>query len=112
MQENNFNLRLYCLLDKYFTDDFGVSCVCFDKDGNVDTISIDRLSNVTVNSATWTYHASITRWDDGTWEVSEQFKGEGEDELWIYGYYKRFADACKCIATGKFKRMKPIEIYY
>ena len=113
MKKKAWNWKLYAVLDAYFdeeSDDYGIK-VLFDEKGNAELFEVCKLSNVTQNGATWTHYANIQLADDGTWEVNEQFKGKNEDEMWVYAYYKRFADACKCIATGKFKKMKPIKIY-
>ncbi len=110
MKKKAFNWKIDGILNKYFDDTFGADVLC-DMNGNVDTIEICKLSDVSVNSETWTHYANIVLWDDGTWEVNSQFNGEREDEMWVYVYYKRFADACKCVANGKFENMKPIKIY-
>lgn len=110
MKKKAFNWKIYGILEKYFGDGFGAS-VLFDENGNVENIEICKLSDVTVNGATWTHYANIALWDDGTWEINSQFNGEREDEMWVFGYYKRFANACKCVANGKFENMKPIKIY-
>lgn len=108
------NFKYDAVLSAYFDDEkikYGLN-VLFDEKGDVELIEVCKLFNITQNGETWTHYANIQRKDDdGTWEVNEQFKGQNEDEMWVYAYYKRFADACKCVATGKFKKMKPIKIY-
>ena len=112
MKTKASNKKLDVVLQKHFPQNnkWGAN-VLFDEDGYIDTIEICKLSDVTLKGATWTHYATISLYDDGTWEVFSQFNGTMEDELWVFAYYKRFADACKCIANGKFKTMKPIKTY-
>lgn len=111
MLSNKHNLKYDAVLSAYFDKDkFGVN-VFFNFDDNADMFEICLLSDVTLNSATWTHYAHITLCENGTYEVCSQFNGEKENELWVYAYYKRFADACRCVANGKFKKMKPIKKY-
>lgn len=105
------NKKLDVILQKHFPQNKWGANVLFDEDGYIDTIEICKLSDVTLKGATWTHYATISLYDDGTWEVFSQFNGATEDELWVFAYYKRFADACKCVANGKFKTMKPIKTY-
>ena len=102
------------LLQKHFpTKEWGCD-IDFEND-KVCRIGIDKVvCNGTGrhhDGQTWTHYANIQLWDDGTWEVNSQFMGEKEDEMWVYAYYKRLADAVKCVATGKFETMKPIKVY-
>ena len=43
--------------------------------------------------------------------MNEQFKGENEREMWIYGYFKTFGAAVRNLATKGTKGRKPIKIY-
>lgn len=99
-------------LQHYFpnNDEWGV-CVYFTREKDVDFMEICKLSNVSVNGATWTHYANIQRADSGRWEVNTQFNGEKEDEMWIFAYYKHFRVACHCIASNGFKTRKPKYIY-
>lgn len=111
MTSKMHNLKFDAVLKAYFDDDrFGINAF-FNYDDNADMFEVCLLGGITLNSATWEHYAHITLCDDGRWEVCSQFNGENEDELWVYAYYKRFADACRCVATGKFEKMKPIKKY-
>jgi len=99
-------------LQKYFPDsDKWGACVYFTRDKTVDFVEINTLTNSSINGATWTHFCNIQNTGEGTWEVNTQFNGKDENELWVFKYYSRFADACRCIANGKFKTMKPIKIF-
>lgn len=112
MLQNANNKKLNDILEKYFGDNkkWGAN-VLFDEHYNADVIEICKLTDVSINGSTWTHYAHITRCGGKGWEVSSQFNGKDEDELWVYAYYKRFADACRCVSAGKFSKMKPIKIY-
>lgn len=102
------------VLQKHFPDSKAWGCsVFFDEYKNVELIEICKLTchDMRGDSVTWTFYAQLQKMDDGKWEVNELFKGEKEDEMWIYGYYTRFADAVRCVASGKFRKMKPIKKY-
>lgn len=113
MKAKGFNWKLDGFLQKYFpeNDKWG-ACVYFDKDENLDFVEINKLSEVTQHGATWTHYATIG-WSSerGKWEVYTQFNGKNEDELWVFGYYSRFADACRCVSTGAFRKLTPILKY-
>lgn len=103
-------------LQKYFpTNDFGVSLVLDNLAGDVDLVSIDKVvrngEGKHHDNETWTHYANLQRTDDGTWELNEQFKGENEQEMWIYGYFKTFGAAVRNLATKGTKDRKPIKIY-
>ena len=100
------------VLQKYFPDNnkCGI-CVLFDEDKQPETIEVCQLICATQNSATWRHYANIAKYDDGTWEVNTQFNGKGENEMWVFGYWKRFANAVRVVALGNFKKMKPLKIY-
>lgn len=75
-------------------------------------VTIYDLSNVTINSTTWTHCANI-QWleKEMKWEVNTQFNGEKEDEMWVYRTFTRFADACRYVARKQYLKDKPIAIY-
>ena len=99
-------------LQKYFpTNDFGVSLVLDNLAGDIDLVTIDRCEGSVTGKTTWTHYANLQRTDDGTWELNEQFKGENEQEMWIYGYFKTFGAAVRNLATKGTKDRKPIKIY-
>lgn len=110
MLANESNKKLDDVLNRYFADitKWG-ACVLFEH-GNVETIEINKLSDVTQKGETWTHYASIGKCSDGTFEVYSQFNGEKENELWVLGYYKNFGDAVRRIALG-IEKLKPIKIY-
>lgn len=92
------------------------ACVNFNIDGSVDFIEICKLSDVTHKSSTWMHYATIGRYSSNDenngkfWEVYSQFNGKAGDELWIFGYYKNFGDACRRVRLG-IEKLKPIKIY-
>jgi len=97
-------------LQKYFpTNDFGVSCVLDNLKCEIDLITIDRCNGSVTGKTTWTHYANIQRTGDNTWELNEQFKGENEQEMWVYGYYKSFATAVRNLAMKGTKNRKPIK---
>ena len=59
----------------------------------------------------WTHYANLALCGDGKWEVNEQFKGEKENEMWVYGTYKSFGAAVRNLATIGTKNRKPVEIF-
>lgn len=117
MKAKGFNWKLDGILQKYFpeNDKWGAD-VCFDKDKNLDFVEINKISEVTQNSETWTHYATIGLYksnDDNNkqyWEVYSQFNGKSDDELWVFGYYKNFGDACRRVRLG-IEKLKPIKIY-
>ena len=99
-------------LQKYFPDsDKWGACVYFTRDKTVDFVEINTLTNSSINGATWTHFCNIQNTGEGTWEVNTQFNGKLEDEMWIYGYYKSFANAVRNLATKGTKDRKPIKIW-
>ena len=98
-------------LQKYFSDGkkWG-ACILFNENGKVENIEISKLTDVTQNHETWNHYANILLWDDGTWEVNSQFNGKNEDEMWIFGYYKRFADAVRRVQLG-IENLKVLKVY-
>lgn len=99
-------------LQKHFPDNNKWGAVVFETlEHEFDFVEICTLSNVSINSATWTHFATIESCSDGTYEVFSQFNGENEDELWVHRYFQRFGDACRYVASGKFKKEKPLKIY-
>jgi len=123
MLSNPCNKKLDAVLQKNFpeNDKWGVN-VLFDNVKNADTIEICRLSDYKVigrvagssgrESETWTHYATIG-WssEHGKWEVYTQFNGKDKNELWVFKYYSRFADACRCVSTGAFRKLTPILKY-
>lgn len=104
--------NMQATLQKYFpTNDFGVSLVLDNLAGDIDVVTIDRCDGSVIGKSTWTHYANLQRIDDGTWELNEQFKGENEREMWIYGYFKTFGAAVRNLATKGTKDRKPINIY-
>lgn len=117
MKAKGFNWKLDGVLQKYFpeNDKWGAD-VCFDKDNNLDFVEINKLSEVTQNSETWMHYATIGLYKSTDAnnkqyrEVYSQFNGKNEDELWVFGYYKNFGDACRRVRLG-IEKLKPIKIY-
>ena len=111
MLSNPCNKRLDAVLQKNFpeNDKWG-ACVYFDEDKNVDFVEINKLSDFTQHGETWTHYATIGKYDDGTWEVYSQFNGKNENELWVFGYYKNFGDACRRVRLG-IEKLTPIKKY-
>ena len=118
MLSNPCNKKLDAVLQKNFpeNDKWG-ACIIFDQRGFADTIEINKLSEVTQNGETWTHYATIGLYkshqesEDEYWEVYSQFNGKDENELWVFKYYSRFADACRCVSTGAFRKLTPILKY-
>ncbi len=99
------------ILQKYFpTSNFGVSLVLDNLAGEIDLVTIDTCVGDVKGETEWTHYANIQRCDKG-WELNEQFKGENEKEMWIYGYFKTFGACVRNLATKGTKDRKPIEIY-
>ena len=111
MLSNPCNKKLDAVLQKNFpeNDKWG-ACIIFDERGFADTIEINKLSEVTQKGETWTHYATIGKYDDGTWEVYSQFNGKNENELWVFGYYKNFGDACHRVRLG-IEKLKTITKY-
>ena len=103
--------RWDAILQKTFPDSTKWGAAVYFYDGKLELIEINKISDYSVNKSTWTHYAQILFTDDNTWEVHQLFKGEKENEMWIYCYYKKFADAAKLIASGRLDNMKPIKIY-
>lgn len=101
-------------LQKYFPDnDKWGACAYFDSQKNFEFVEICTLTKITTNKTKWTHLATIAKCDDGTFEVFSQFNGKNENELWVFGDYKRFKGACHCVASKTFqdKTRKPIKIF-
>lgn len=117
MLANESNKKLDDVLNKYFADrtKWG-ACVLFDEHCKVDTIEINKLSEVTQKGETWTHYATIGLYkshqesEDEYWEVYSQFNGKNEDELWIFAYYDKFGDAVRRVKLG-IEKLKPIKKY-
>ena len=111
MLSNPCNKKLDAVLQKNFPENnkWG-ACIIFDEMGFADTIEINKLSEVTQKGETWTHYATIGKHDDGTWEVYSQFNGKNENELWVFGYYKNFGDACRRVRLG-IEKLTPIKKY-
>lgn len=121
MKKKAFNWKIDGVLERYFSDKskWGANVVLFDKHGNVDTIELCKLSNVTAKGATWTHYATIgvykskkgfTTNGQTYWELYSQFNGVNGDELWVLAYYKNFGDAARRVAMG-IEKLKPIKVY-
>ena len=103
--------KIDAILQKYFpTIDFGVTSVGTDREGNLIHITIDRCEGNPIGKTTWTHYANISNYND-KWEVNTQFNGNEKNEMWIYKYFVRFTDAVRYVASGKFKKERPIKIY-
>ena len=111
MISNPCNKKLDAVLQKNFpeNDKWG-ACVYFDKYNNLDFVEINKLSDVTQHGAMWTHYATIGKYDVCTWELYSQFNGKNENELWVFGYYKNFGDACRRVILG-IEKLKPIKKY-
>lgn len=111
------NLKLDIVLQKYFPSnrEWGAN-VFFDENGDIGFIEICKLTDVTLNSETWSHYATIGVYKSSNgdkerfWELYSQFNGKKEDELWILGYYKNFGDAVRRVFKG-IENLKPIKIY-
>lgn len=102
------------ILQQYFSGtNFGVSCVLDDLAGNIDVVCIDTVEGDVKGKQTWTHYANIQRTDSGTWELNEQFKGDDEREMWIYGTFHSFRGAVRnlSIKGTSLNGRKPKEIY-
>lgn len=111
MLSNPCNKKLDAVLQKNFpeNDKWG-ACVYFEEDDvTIGFIEICKLTDASINGATWTHYCHIGRYDD-VWELYSQFNGKNEDELWIFAYYKKFGDACRRVRLG-IDKLKPIKIY-
>lgn len=94
------------ILQRYFKgNEYGANI--FVDNGRVENIEICKVSSDNM----WTHHANICLYDDDIWEVNTQFNGEKENEMWVYKYFTRLGDACRFVLNGKFKGMKPINVY-
>lgn len=99
-------------LQRYFPgNNFGVSNAWCNEDGKVEHITIDKCSGNPIGIVLWTHYANIEYLYNKGWEVNTQFNGENKDEMWIYKYFSRFADAVRFVASGKIEKSHPIEIY-
>lgn len=115
--QNAQNKKLDEVLQKYFpeNDKWGAD-VLFDDRGDVETIEICKLTDATVNGATWTHYACIGVYrsndanDKNYWELYSLSNGKNEDELWILSYYKKFGDAVRRVKLG-IEKLKPIAKY-
>lgn len=111
------NKKLDEVLQRYFpeNDKWGAD-VLFDEQGDVENIEICKLTDATVNGATWTHYACIGVYrsndanDKNYWELYSSFNGKNEDELWIFHYYKKFGDAVRRVKLG-IEKLKPIWKY-
>lgn len=103
------------VLQKYFPEKTWGAIPLINKDGVVELITIDKVvytgGGRHGDETMWTHYANIQLYDGDVWELNEQFKGKDEDEMWIYGYYKYFANAVRNLATKGTKDRKPIKIW-
>ena len=110
--ENALPQEMREVLEKYFpTNDYGVGLVANNAKEDIDLISIDRCKDECDGGTTWTHYANLQRTDKNGWEINEQFKGDREDEMWIYGIYSSFGRAVRNLATQGTANRKPIQIY-
>lgn len=104
--------REWFVLNYFLEDDkWGIGAIFVE--GELDCISVYKVYAVG-SSLNWEHYANIQRtYRDGLlfWELNTQFNGEGENEMWIYGYYKRFSDIVRAIAKESFKGKKPMVKY-
>lgn len=89
------------VLQKTFpeNDKWGASILFTNSGHAIDLVEICSLSEVTLNKAKWTHYAQIIAMANGEWEVSRRFMGDNEDEMWIYGTFKRFSNAVKFVSS-------------
>lgn len=106
---DNTPVNIDALLHKYFPENTWGVCANVDIKHNYQNYEICKLTHEG-KSTTWTHYAHIMLYDTGEWEVNSQFKGEGGNEMWIYGYYKNFANACKRVHMG-IEELKPVIVY-
>ena len=103
------------VLQKYFPEKTWGAIPLINKDGVVELVTIDKVEYTGGgrhgDETKWTHYANIQLYDGDVWELNEQFKGKNEDEMWIYGYYKSFANAVRNLATKGTKDRKPIKIW-
>lgn len=103
------------VLQFYFPDRTWGAIPLVNSEGVVELITIDKVTYTGGgrhgDESVWTHFANIQNTGDGWWEVNTQFMGDGHDEMWVYAYYRRFADAVKFVASGKFMKKKPIKKY-
>lgn len=103
------------VLQKYFPEKIWGAIPLINVRGNVDLVTIDKVEYTGGgkhhDESEWTHYANLERTDNGTWELNEQFKGENEQEMWIYGYFKTFGSAVRNLATKGTKDRKPIKIF-
>ena len=101
-------------LQKYFPEKtWGATSLV--TNGEVELVTIEKVvytgGGRHGDEMIWTHYANLQRTDDDMWELNEQFKGENEQEMWIYGYFKTFGAAVRNLATKGTKDRKPIKIY-
>ena len=103
------------VLQKYFPEKTWGAIPLINERGEVELVTIDKVEYTGGGrhgeEMTWTHYANLQRTDEGTWELNEQFKGENEQEMWIYGNFKTFGAAVRNLATKGTKDRKPIKIY-
>ena len=101
------------VLQRYFPENtWGASVLMCN--GVVDVVTIYRvkITGKTKYGGTemeWTHYANI-QYLGRDWEINEQFMGEKENEMWVYGTYKSFGGAVRGLATkgNSEKNRKPI----
>lgn len=103
------------VLQKYFPEKTWGAIPLINERGEVELVTIDRVEYTGGgkhhDESEWTHYANIQLYDGDVWEVNTQFNGTNENEMWVFKYYTRFADACKFVLSGKFTNMKPIKVY-
>ena len=104
--------KLDDVLQEFFPDsDKWGACAYFTREGDVDFLEINKLSDVRVDSATWTHFCNIQNTGKRSWEVNTLFNGERENEMWVYGYYMRFRNACRCAFEISLGKRTKIDVY-
>lgn len=96
------------ILQKYFPDNnkWGCSCLVFYGEDKDLIYEINTLSDVTQSGATWTHYCNIQNCGEKGYEVNRQFMGKEENEMHIFGYFKRFGDAVRAVANEEFFKRK------
>lgn len=106
-------MQMDIVLQKYFpTNEWGCN-VLVNLEGVCELFEICKVEHDAIkrDRQIWTHYANIQWCDKDGWELNEQFKGEHENEMWIYGYFKTFGAAIRNLANKGTINRKPIKIY-
>lgn len=110
---DNVPVAIDALLHKYFPEKTWGVCASVDMKHGYQNYEINKVRYTGGgrhgDETEWTHYANILLDETGKWEVNTQFNGEKEDEMWIYGYYRNFANACKRVLAG-MEEIKPFKI--